>query len=117
VSAYYSQAPPSREPGSRQPWLLLAHGSASCWRWFQRGLRRANLRVVVGLLLAHAMALLFYLTLVNHMVQVNSRRLAAELQARQRHECALLPQRLRRDQCLASLTPPGAGPAAVLAGK
>lgn|GEM_PF-6356228 len=99
MNAYYSHPPLPRQPWSNLPWLLFAHGRASCRRWFLDGKTHAGIGVVVGLLLAHAMTLLLYLTLVSHMEQVSSRHLAAELQARQRHECALTPQKLRRDQC------------------
>ncbi len=70
---------------------------------------------LAGLLLAQVMVVLLYLILVNNIDQLKNKRLAAEQSAREHHRCAMMQNRLARDQCLVAAAQPQSADGPVLA--
>lgn len=116
MPAYYTPPQPPRRSLSELGHLLLTQSFAAAQRWYRRT-SRENLFAMAGLVAAHVLAVLLYLVMVDNMVQIESRRAADELQAQQRHSCAILPRRLDRDQCLISLAQARETSTAILASK
>lgn len=116
MAAYYTPPLPPRQPLSSLGRLLLSHWLTT-WRRGLQDISRESLWVVAGLVVAHVMGVSFYIILVDHMAQINGRRVASDLQSQQRHGCAIFPRRMDRDQCLASLMQVKGDTAPVLAQK
>jgi len=64
---------------------------------------------IAGLVVAQVMVVALYMILVNNMAQVETKRRALEEQAKARHECGLLAERLERAQCMQALQVQEAG--------